>query len=188
MARSSSIDPLEKFRFLVSWSSDTGSEVTATPRAGFHDAQAPKRTTTKGTYREGVDPDIKQLFAGLTSMEDVVLSRGLVAHDANNELYKWMSAVHNPQPGHPGLGKARPAQAAAADYRKDVTIKLLDRSGNVAREWVLYNAFPVHFTPGSDMNAGEDTEKSIESVTLAYEDFQEIDVTAKAAADVSSSL
>jgi len=175
MARSSVVDPLEKFRFAVSWSADGASENTALVRLGFHDFQMPKRSTTKGTYREGIDPDINQLFAGLNSMEDVVLNRGVIISDPNDEFYKWISAVHNPTTGHVGREAlaARSSDAAAANYRKDVTVQMLDREGNVARQWTLHNAFPINFVPGSDLNAAEDGEKSMESLTLAYEDFRE---------------
>ena len=175
MARSSVVDPLEKFRFAVSWSSQGESEGTALVRMGVHDIQMPKRSTTKISYREGIDPDINQLAPGLNTMEDVVMSRGVIINDPNNEFYKWMSSVHNPTSGHVGREQlnARPANAAANEYRKDVTIQMLDREGNVARQWTLYQAWPSNFVPGSDLNAGEDGEKSMESLTLSYEDFRE---------------
>lgn len=175
MARSSKVDPLEKFRFAVSWSSAGDSEKTALTRLGFHDVQMPKRSTTKINYREGIDPDINQVSAGLSTMEDVVMSRGTIITDVNDEFYKWMSAVHNPTTGHVGREAltARAANAAAANYKKDVTVQMLDREGNVARQWTLFNAFPVNFVPASDLNAGEDGEKAMESLTLAYEDFRE---------------
>jgi phage tail-like protein len=175
MARSSAVDPLEKFRFAVSWTNSAGSEGTKLVRLGFHDIQMPKRTTNKGSYREGIDPDINQLFAGLSSMEDVTLSRGAIIADQNDEFYKWISAVHNPTSGHVGRNAltGRASNAASATYRKDLTVQVLDREGNVARQWTLFNAFPVHFVPGSDLNAGEDGEKMMESLTLGYEDFKE---------------
>ena len=175
MARSSTVDPLEKFRFRVLWSSDGESEGTPLVRVGFHDVQMPKRSTTKISYREGVDPDINQLAPGLSTMEDVVMSRGVIIDDPNNEFYKWASAVHNPTTGHVGrsaLG-GRASDAASNEYRKDVTVQMLDREGNVARQWTLYQAWPSNFVPGSDLNAGEDGEKSMEALTLAYEDFRE---------------
>lgn len=176
MARSASVDPLEKFRFSVSWSNAGDSEPTALTRVGFHDVQMPKRTTTKINYREGIDRDINQHSAGLTSMEDVVLHRGVIIADPNDEFYKWASAVHNPSVGSSGVGQssARPSDAASNKYRKDITISMLDREGNVARSWVLYQAWPLHFEPGSDLNAAEDGDKSMESLTLAFEDFQEV--------------
>jgi phage tail-like protein len=189
MARSAISDPLEKFRFIVQWSAT--SEATVLSRAGFHDIQMPKRTTTKIHYREGVDPDISAVSPGLNTMEDIVMSRGLVIQDQNNELYKWMSAVHSPTAGSPGAlpgASSRVAHAAADNFRKDVTIQMLDREGNVARQWQLFNAWPVHFVSGSDLNAGEDADKSLESLTLAYEDFQEQVVSTTSAVAPSSSL
>lgn len=175
MARSAKVDPLEKFRFAVSWSAGNGSEGTALVRMGFHDIQMPKRSTTKVTYREGIDPDISQVSAGLSSMEDIVMNRGVIIEDANSEFYKWISAVHKPTAGHVGREalNAR-GKAGLNDYKKDLTIQLLDREGNVARQWVIHNAFPINFVPGSDLNAGEDGEKSMESLTIAYEDFKEL--------------
>ncbi len=175
MARSSKVDPLEKFRFAVSWSSSGDSEKTPLVRLGFHDVQMPKRATNKMSYREGIDPDINQLAPGLSTMEDVVMSRGVIITDANDEFYKWMSAIHNPTTGHVGREalSARASNAAAAHYKKDVTVQMLDREGKVARQWTLYNAFPVNFAPASDLNAGEDGEKAMEQLTLAYEDFRE---------------
>jgi phage tail-like protein len=186
MARSSQVDPLEKFRFSVSWSADAGSEGTALVRLGFHDIQMPKRSTTKISYREGLDPDISQVAAGLSTMEDIVMSRGVIIEDKNGEFYKWMSAVHKPTAGHVGreaLG-AR-GKAALNAYKKDVTIKLLDREGNTARQWTLYNAFPMNFVPSSDLNAGEDGDKAMEQLTLAYEDFKEQAITGNADKPVS---
>ena len=192
MARSAANDPLEKFRFIMSWSEGTSSEPTALVRAGFHDVQMPKRTTTKGTYREGNDIDVPQVFPGLSSMEDVVLSRGVISAVATNfaaatELYRWMSAVHKPGTGiagYVGAGTSTSAPAAARglnSYRTEITISMLDRQGAVVRRWRLYQAWPTNFTPGSDLNAAEDGDKSMESLTLCFEDFQELSAPAGAA-------
>lgn len=190
MARSCRVDPLEKFRFQVSWTADGDSESTSLVRLGFHNVQMPKRSTTKGTYREGIDPDIPQLFAGLSNMEDIVMSRGIIIDDQNNELYKWTSAVHNPTTGHEPREAlaARKSDAAANNYRKDVTIEMLDREGNVARKWTIYNAFPVNFVTASDLNAAEDGEKAMEELTLGYEDFREESVGSNNPKAVSGSL
>lgn len=188
MARSSSNEPLEKFRFKVIFSNDGVDALTAGTVAGFHDVQLPKRSTNKGTYREGDDNDISQLFAGLSTMEDVVLSRGLLPSDSSgtnsSALYEWMSAVHKPSSGN----QDRPEDSASHSYRKDVTIQMLDREGVVSRNWILHNAFPVNFVPGSDLNAGEDGEKSLEQLTLAYEDFRELIPGTTDDMPVSSSL
>jgi phage tail-like protein len=179
---------LEKFRFAITWGTDQ--EATALVRLGFHDMQMPKRATNKVSYREGIDPDVNQLAPGLSTMEDVVMSRGTIIKDTNGEFYKWISAVHNPTAGHVGreaLG-ARASNAASHKFRKDVTIQMLDREGQVARKWTLYNAWPSNFVPGSDLNAGEDGEKSMEQLTLSYEDFKEIDVVSGQPKATSTSL
>ena len=180
MARTAIADPVEKFRFIITWSAGNGSEGTTLQRAGFHDAQLPKRSTNVITYREGTDPDISQKAPGLSTMEDVQMGRGLIAYDATEagrEFYRWMSAVHNPTAGHVGRDSSalsdRPDNAASNTYRKDVTIKQLDREGNVVRQWTLFQAWVSNFVPGSDLDASEDGDKSIEQITLAYEDFKE---------------
>ena len=186
MARSSTTDALEKFRFLVTFSSaEDGSNSAALDRAGFFECGMPKRTTSKIEYREGNDPDIFSLSAGLSKMEDITLTRGVIARaagGASSALYTWITSVHTPlsagTSGASGTGNKRDGTVATAmsstTYRKDVTIKVLDRSGNVARQYKLAQAFVVNYVPGSDLNAGEDGDKMLESVTLAYEDFVEV--------------
>lgn len=189
MARSSARDPLEKFRFQLDWTSTNGSEATPRSRAGFTDVQTPKRSTNKITYREGNDPDISMVSAGLSTMEDIQLSRGLVKLDSAeaNEFYKWMSSVHKPIAGHPGVDGDRDPDAAAEEYRKDLTLTILDRTGAPARKWKLYNCFPVNFVPGSDLNASEDGDKSLEQLTITYEDFEELDPAVEADTPVEKS-
>lgn len=188
MSRSATQDPLEKFRFAVNWGADTTDELdvngaeqpltSPVAKAGFHDVQIPKRSTTKVAYREGVDPDVSSQSAGLTSMEDIVLSKGLVPDAADfAEFSAWVAQVHSGGDTTAKLDatvdRARPKTGALV-YRKDVTIWMYNRSGEIKRVWKLYNAFPVNYVPGSDMSADDDGEKSLESLTLGYEDFIEI--------------
>jgi phage tail-like protein len=168
MARSSSVDALEKFRFSISWD--------GLKRAGFSEAGVPKRTTTKSEYREGNDPDNVQLFAGLSRMEDITLSRGSTT---GQDFYDWAQLVFDGEKmpaGIPNVGKGQDVipLGSSENYRKDITITLHHRNGQPAKQWVLYNAFPVSFQPGSDLNATEDGEKSIEQMTIGYENFTEL--------------
>lgn len=167
MARSAKVDALEKFRFTVSFDGLT--------RAGFHDVSSPKKTTNKGTYREGNAPDNMQLFAGISQMEDVVMSRGVTT---NQDFYEWSKLVFDPEKlpsGQPNVqGSGVVPLGSSMDYRKDLTITLWHRDGKPAKQWVLYNAFPISFEPGSDMNATEDGEKSMEKLTVGYESFVEL--------------
>jgi len=175
MARVATNDPMEKFRFLVDFSLPGGS---APVRLGFHDVQMPKRTTNKIMYREGGDPDISGVSAGLNTMEDIVLNRGLLPSDGAqaNDFLKWAKAVHPSTSGISTHNAGTSATHGSNTYRSELTIKMLDREGKVSRAWKVHQAFPVSFNPGSDLNSAEDGEKSLESITLAYEDFQELAV------------
>lgn len=182
MARSASSDPLEKFRFKIDIVFGTVTPEGGTPksivmRAGFHDAQMPKRATNKITYREGNNPETSALSPGLSSTEDIVLSRGLVAENSTG-FYKWANQSHQGMatdtPFDFTIEHSATANPEAEDLRKDLTITVFDRTGTPARRWFVSNAFVVNFVPGSDLNAAEDGEKSLESITLAYEDFYEI--------------
>lgn len=185
MGRSASTDPLEKFRFLVQFTIPNGTETGATPvRTGFHDVQMPKRSTNKIAYREGQNQDISTQSAGLSTFEDIVLSQGVLAtiQPGGDELYTWIKAVHPPSKGINGVAGAGLSAASSADYGKnnyrvEVLIQMLDRQGAIVRAWQVYNAWPTNFVPGSDLNAAEDGDKSMQSLTLCYEDFQEMKVT-----------
>lgn len=190
MARSAKVDVLEKFRFGVSWSDDStfsesvellGADTTLSStlkRAGFHDVQLPKRSTNIVSYREGTDPDIMSKSAGLSTMEDVVLSRGLIRYDEDfKEFSSWAAKIHAANDTTSKLDYTVDKSRGATgdyDYRKEVLIWMYDRQGVVVRAWKLFNAFPSNYTPGSDLSASEDGEKSLEQLTLAYEDFMEI--------------
>ena len=181
MARSATLDPLEKFRFSVSFDAGDGADATTLTRLGFHDVQLPKRATNKIAYREGHYADVNQYSAGLTTFEDITLNRGLLPRvsgaNLDNALYEWASSVYVPGTNANDLAAkidGRPTSTAASSYRKDIRIQMLDREGDIVREWKVFNSWPVNFVPGSDLDASEDGDKSIESLTLAYEDFQEI--------------
>jgi phage tail-like protein len=167
MARSSKVDALEKFRFTISFDGLT--------RAGFHDVSSPKQSTNKGTYREGNAPDNLQLFPGLSQMEDVVMSRGVTT---NQDFYDWAMLVFDseamPQ-GQPNVQTSGVVPlGSSTEYRKELTITLWHRDGSPAKQWVLYNAFPINFQPSSDLSATEDGEKAMEQLTVGYESFTEL--------------
>jgi phage tail-like protein len=167
MARSCKLDPIEKFRFTVDWDGLT--------RAGFSSCGSPKKTINQGTYREGNAPDVQQKFAGITTCEDITLERGVTT---NQDFYNWVLLVHNSEDLPDGLPAVQPLGniplGNSADYKKDIIITVWSRDGVKRKQWKLFNAFPVAFSPGSDMAGGEDDTKSLESITLSYEDFTEL--------------
>jgi len=167
MARNCVVDPIEKFRFTVSWDGLT--------RAGFSACGTPKKTTGKGEYREGNGPENVQIFAGLTRCEDITLERGTTT---NQDFYDWALLVYDSEVLPDGLPVVQVAGnipiANSADYKKDIVITLWSRDGIPRKQWICYNAFPISFSPGSDMNSTEDDTKSMESLTIGMENFTEL--------------
>lgn len=186
MARLASADPLEKFRFQVeimaSATTTVGGATTtgfSTLRAGFKEVQMPKRSTNKILYRDSLAPETHLISPGLSSTEDIILSRGLVGTESFG-FYRWASESHQGGPTDAVFNTASLTAPAQLNYkdnmRKDLRITMFDRGGSAARQWMVYNAFVVNFAPGSDLNSTEDSEKAMESLTLAYEDFVEVSV------------
>jgi len=176
MARSISNDPLDKFRFKVWVQGNDGAKDKFT-RAGFQSCQMPKRNTNKVMYREGTYQDISLGSAGLSIMEDIVLSKGLVPN--NSDFYAWAKQVHDPKFSSSDIpilleSTAQDPSDKTLAYRREVIITMYDRTGVAKRQWKLFNAFPINFTPGSDLDASADDGKSIASITLHYDDFIEI--------------
>jgi phage tail-like protein len=186
MARTSVGDPLEKFRFKVQqYSTTVTQDVTIIHNldtlVGFNTVQMPKLSTNKINYREGDNLlNVSSLSPGLSTTEDIILSRGVVA-ESWGWFYFWAKTIHSGQATDAAFnyndpGNAFKPQTEVEYVRKDLVISMADRTGKTTKAWIIYNAFPVQFTPGSDLDASADDSKSIASLTLAYESFKELAV------------
>lgn len=169
MARSASVDPLSKFRFSVSFGGLT--------RAGFTSCSLPTESNGEIQYREGNYRDTHEKSPGLTSYSDISLSRGVTT---DQDLYLWADQIktHNAtvrpsgDAGY-GAGDERPEGEASNNFRREVTITLLDREGQGVKQWIIYNAHLAEFNPGDGLDANAE-EKLINSMTLRHEGFKEI--------------
>jgi len=187
MARSATLDPIEKFRFKVTVISLDISAVAAVDalgiinkkfsiisRAGFSEVTLPKATINEISYRENIDNQRFSKIPGLTKYEPVILKRG--ATD-NRDLYKWYKLVHDDMAllgVAQELTKDSTAPVQSENFRKEVIITSLDREGNPIKQWMLFNAFPVSYKGGNDLSANIE-EKLIEELTLTYEWFLELE-------------
>jgi len=200
MARAASSDPLEKFRFRVyslTASEDNQEEgkildsnnneitvsISQADAIGFSTVQLPKLTTNKISYREGDNfINVSSLSPGLSSTEDITFSKGVAKNDSTNFswFYQWASSVHIGTDTTSDFNYIDGNKSATENAlsRRHLRIVMLDRTGKWAKVWDVYNAFPVQFTPGSDLDASADDGKSIESLTIAYESFKEQKVNA----------
>lgn len=191
MPRSSTADPIEKFRFRVSVvalnASLEAAAVTVTgaagitnipfavlSRAGFSEVGLPEMRMGEILYRENVDAQRFSRIPGLARYEPVTLRRGVTA---NRDLYNWIRQVNDEialTAAATELGANPPVPPQDELFRKDVIIEALDRTGQPVKAWYLFNAWPNRYKPGDSFDSASD-EKLIEELSLTYEFFLELE-------------
>jgi len=143
MARSSSVDAVERFRFNVYVFnvgfdlSNVAKNFTGFLRAGFSEVTLPRQNTQAIEYRENVDQAHPQLIPGLTRYEPIVLRRGVTS---SSDFFRWAKDTHNPseivstgiQRLSGDASAAPPAQTA--DFRRDVLVVVYGRGGGTQTE------------------------------------------------------
>lgn len=172
MARSASFDPIENFRFAVSFL-DNGVETLT--KAGFSQCGLPTASTGEITYREGTYRDTMEKSAGLTSYGNVTLSRGVTQEQ---DFYNWLQQHKKSAANVRGSDGAftasdtRPSDDAQNNYRRTIVITVLGRDSQPVKRWTLYNAHIAEYTPGDNLDASSEA-KLISSLTLRHEGFEE---------------
>lgn len=198
MARSSSVDAVEKFRFslfILNLSIDpvSLSQTFATGflRGGFSEVTLPSQSTTAIEYRENVDATHPQLIAGITRYDPVSLRRGVTK---SSDFHRWANQVHDAEQiiasgiqrisGDP---HDKPP-SESLNYRRDVVIVTYDRSGNTEKGWLLRDAWVSNYKPGDNLSALGDDAKLIEEIELRYESFEELTREALISGGINSVL
>lgn len=194
MARSSKVDPVERFRFRVTVvavdPSLTGVVETIASvagnntlkktfailsRSGFNEITLPKANVSEMPYRENIDNLRFSKIPGLVKYDPITLRRGVTI---NRDLYDWYRLINEEiallSAAQELNQNAKFIPRQSENYRKDIVIEVLDRSGKAIKGWYLLNAWPVSYKPGNDLNASAD-EKLIEEMTLTYELFLELE-------------
>jgi phage tail-like protein len=196
MARSSSVDPVEKFRYRITVItidlSITGAieslanfipggtvggllqkELLVITRAGFSKVTSPQVTVNEINYRENIDNQRFTKNPGLSRYQPVTLSRGVTE---SKDLYNWYRLVNDDLALTAVANELNRSSTIAprqsANFRKEVVIEVLDRAGNVVKRWILFNAWPSNYKSGNDLDSSSD-EKLVEELTLTYEYFIE---------------
>ena len=130
---------LTKFRFEVDWG---GTKI------GFSEVSGLNVETEVIEYRNGVTPgDTKVKQAGLKKYSNITVKRGMFEDD--NEYYNWWKETFE------------------KEYKRDITIKLLNESGEPVVSWSVSQAWPVKIDT-TDLKA-DGNEIAIESMELAHE-------------------
>ncbi|MEG3936004.1 MULTISPECIES: phage tail protein [unclassified Microcoleus] len=133
-------DPYLSYRFWVEWNGII--------HAGFRECSGLNSTQTPAEYREGTDPPTVRKLPGLVTYNNITLKRGTTN---NQELWKWRENTVK----------------GGAEYRKDISIVLLDETGQEKIRWNLTHCWPVTWS-GPDFNATSN-EVAVETLEIAHE-------------------
>ena len=125
-ARTSSEDPLQKFKFRVT--------IPGIPsQIGFQKVSGLSKEVNVVEYDESAF-DYTHKLPGKTKFGEVTMERGMFA---DSSMLDQMKVIQNP------------------DYRTTMIVQLMDRFGNVQRTWKLAEAW-ISKWEGSDLDATSD--------------------------------
>ena len=147
------VDPYKNFKFRVKWE---GRYVAGVSKVG-----ALLRSTEVVEHRDGADPSTVYKSPGQTSFEAITLERG-VTHD--REFEKWANKVWY-QGANPGM------QLSLKDFRKDITIELLNEAGQVVTAYNVYRCWVSEFQTLPELDASANA-VAIETITLQHEGWE----------------
>lgn len=160
MARTGSLDPLTRYRFTVYFRIDGDDKFVK--KAAFESVTSPRLDFQIEEYREGgrqLNPH--QITTGV-QFSPVTFRRG---KSYSADLYHWVGLVYRAFYGD--------SQGQTGNYRGTIVIDHHDRTGRVIKKYVLLNARPQSYIPASNFDAKDDTEVSIETLTVTYEGYAE---------------
>ncbi len=147
------LDPYKNFKFRVKWD---GRYVAGVSKVG-----ALSRTTEVISWRQGGDPSTVHKSPGRTQFAPIVLEQG-VTHDTGFE--DWANKVWD-------HGAGSGSEVMLKDFRKDITIELLNEAGQVAIAYRVYRCWVSQYQalPELDANGGG---VAIQSITLENEGWE----------------
>jgi phage tail-like protein len=144
-------DPYKNFKFQVWWD---GKCV-----AGVSKVSALKRTTEPVTHREGGDPSTARVSPSTWKYDPITLERGLT-HDP--EFEHWANLVHD---------VGGDAAMSLKDFRKDITIKLLNEQGTEVKSYNIYRCWVSEYVALPDLDANANA-VAIEHLVLQNEGWE----------------
>jgi phage tail-like protein len=139
------IDPYKNFKFRVGWDGKTV--------LGVSKVSALKRTTEVVKHRDGGDNSHDSKSPGRTSYDAVTMERG-ITHDA--EFEAWANKIHA-WAGDPTMD--------LANYKKELTLEVLNEKGQVAFRYFLHDCWVSEFTAMPELNANANA-VAIESLKI----------------------
>jgi len=144
-------DPYKNFKFRVRWD---GKVV-----AGISKVSALKQSTEPVSHREGGDPSTPRVTPAVWKFEPITLERG-VTHDP--EFENWAKLVWNVEGD---------VAVSLKNFRKDITIELLNEQGQVAKAYKVYRCWVSSYQALPDLDANANA-VAIESMVLQNEGWE----------------
>jgi phage tail-like protein len=145
------IDPYKNYKFRVIWD---GKAVLGVSKVG-----ALKRTTEVVKHRGGGENSTDHKSPGRTTYDGVTMERG-ITHDL--EFEKWANKVH-PYAGDTAMD--------LADFRKDLTLEVMNEKGHVALRYFLHRCWVSEFTAVPDLDANANA-VAIEHLKIELEGWE----------------
>ena len=139
-------DPLRNFRFKL--------EIDGLADAGFSEVSIGPSSVDIIEYREGSDPPHVRKLSGLSKYGNITLKRGVTS---SLDLFNWYNEV---------------VSGGSASARRKVAIVVSDESGADQARFVVSEAWPVKYDPGSLNARGNDV--FIEEIELANEGIERV--------------
>lgn len=144
-------DPYKNFKFRIKWDNK--------PVLGVSKVSTLKRTTEVVTHRSGGDNSTDHKSPGRTSYEGITCERG-ITHDKDFEI--WANKVH-PYAGDAAMD--------LAEYKKDLTLEVMNEKGHVVMRYFLHDCWVSEFTAMPDLDANANA-VAIESLKIELEGWE----------------
>lgn len=129
------VNPYKNFKFLVYWDQK--------PVAAVSKVSHLRRTTQVVSHRSGGDPSSSRKSPGRTEYDAITLERG-VTFDLAFE--NWANAVWS-------YGHKLGTESYLANFRKTVTIELLNDAGQAVQRYRVFNCWVSEYTPLPELDA-----------------------------------
>jgi phage tail-like protein len=158
------LDPYKNFKFRVLWPDKR--DGTPVPVLGVSKVSALKRTTEVVNHRSGGENSTDHKSPGRTKYEGVTMERG-ITHDL--EFENWANMVH------PYAGDA---SMDLVNYKKELTLEVMNEKGHVALRYFLHDCWVSEFTAVPDLDANANA-VAIESIKIELEGWERDPSTAE---------
>jgi phage tail-like protein len=144
-------DPYKNFKFRIIWD--------GRPVLGVSKVGALKRTTEVVKHRSGGENSTDHKSPGRTTYDGLTMERGLT-HDP--EFEKWANLVH-PYSGDAAMD--------LVNYKKELTLEVMNEKGHVAKRYFLHNCWISEFTAVPDLDANANA-VAIENIKIELEGWE----------------